>query len=245
MRYIHISLFILLCLASGRAIGNEPSNETEMVRNVESAIVEQTNDFRDQNELEPVSTDEDLTNAAAKFAQFMAETGKYGHRADGRTPAARAKAAGYRYCIVRENIAYRTNTGEVTAEGLIETFVQGWIDSPPHRENMLADYVLDTGVAVATTDGVTYYAVQLFGRPKSAAIELEVTNRSSEMKTLEILANDSEDTIELPPRGVIRMKRCFPTTVQMQESKKEFSVTESTQLVITDDAVELLSQQGP
>ncbi|KAA1261169.1 Cysteine-rich secretory protein family protein [Rubripirellula obstinata] len=245
MLRIHITLFFVLCFASGRSIGNEPVDDKEMIRNVESAIAEQTNAFRAQNGLEPVSIDEDLNQAAAKFARFMAETGKYGHRADGRTPAARAKAAGYRYCVVRENIAYRTNTGEVSSDGLIETFVQGWIDSPPHRENMLADYVLDTGVAVATTDGVTYYAVQLFGRPKSAAIELEVTNRSSEAKTLEILANDSEDTVELPPRGVIRMKRCFPTTLQMQESETEFSITESTRLVITDDGLQKISQQAP
>ncbi|GEM_PF-2589738 len=32
---------------------------------------------------------------------------------------------------------------------MINVFVQGWIDSPPHRENMLADYVTETGVAVA------------------------------------------------------------------------------------------------
>ncbi|KAA1261461.1 Cysteine-rich secretory protein family protein [Rubripirellula obstinata] len=240
MRSIYLLVFLIQSLVVGDLIAKEPSHDNRVIRNVESAIVAQTNSFREDNGLEPVSTDQQLIETASKFAKFMAETGKYGHRADGRSPAGRAKASGYRYCVVRENIAYRTNTGEVTADDLTKVFMQGWIESPPHRENMLADYVTETGVAVATTDGVTYYAVQLFGRPKSAAIELEVTNKSSDAKALEITPNDSEDTVELPPRAVIRMKRCFPITIQVQGSDNEMAVTQSTHLLITNDGVENL-----
>ncbi|MFY8199520.1 MAG: CAP domain-containing protein, partial [Pirellula staleyi] len=110
---------------------------TTRIASVERAIVDRTNKFRKSNQLDAVQRDEHLMQAAKNFAEFMARTGKYGHGANGMTPAQRAVAADYDYCVVRENIAYRTNTGEVTADSLIEVFVQGWIDSPPHRENML------------------------------------------------------------------------------------------------------------
>ncbi len=61
-----------------------------MIEVVEMAIVKQTNQFRHSNDLAPVERDEHLTQAAAKFAAFMAETSKYGHRANGMTPAERA-----------------------------------------------------------------------------------------------------------------------------------------------------------
>lgn len=236
MRSIFLILLFVHSFPVGNLTGSEPADSNAMIGEVESAIIAKTNSFRKENGLEQVSIDESLAKTASKFAEFMASTGKYGHRADGRRPAGRAKASGYRYCVVRENIAYRTNTGEVTAGGLTEAFAQGWIDSPPHRENMLADYVTDTGVAVATTDGVTYYAVQLFGRPKSATIEIELTNKSQKTKTLEISTNDNEDTVELPSRGIIRVKRCFPTTIEVLESK--LSIAESTRLTITDDGIE-------
>ena len=205
-----------------------------MIQSVEQAIIQKTNEFRESNELRAVKPDKSLTQAAKNFAEFMARTGKYGHRADGTTPAERAEAEGYNYCVVRENIAYRTNTGEVTAKSLIEVFVQGWIDSPPHRENMLAEYVTDTGVAVATTDNVTYYAVQMFGRPRSAAFQLKLTNESGETKTIMFRANDQKDEVELTPRTIVTMTRCFPTTITLSGSDKSLRVEKHTELSVTD-----------
>ncbi|EMI21218.1 secreted protein containing SCP-like extracellular domain protein [Rhodopirellula maiorica SM1] len=233
--------FLLLCsvLWSSPTESADPSSgDDTMIKQVEQAIVKQTNEFRNKHDLDAVSRDENLMKSASDFANFMAKTSKYGHNADGKTPAQRAKAAGYSYCVVRENIAYRTNTGEVTAEGLIDVFVQGWIDSPPHRENMLADYVTDTGVAVATTDGVTYYAVQLFGRPKSRAIKIKIRNESAELQTLISEANDSQDEIEMPPRTIIKMTRCFPTTLWIKDADSEMRLTESSELVLTDQGIE-------
>ena len=205
-----------------------------MIQSVEQAIIQKTNEFRESNELSAVKPDKSLTQAAKNFAEFMARTGKYGHRADGTTPAERAEAEGYNYCVVRENIAYRTNTGEVTAKSLIEVFVQGWIDSPPHRENMLAEYVTDTGVAVATTNNVTYYAVQMFGRPRSAAFQLKLTNESGEMQTIVFRANDQQDEVDLAPRTIVTLTRCFPTTLSLSGSDKSLRVEKHTELSVTD-----------
>ncbi|MGB7327334.1 MAG: CAP domain-containing protein [Rubripirellula sp.] len=231
------STVVFLLAITGFANAQDRTSDDPMIAEVEKAIVTQTNDFRNEHDLQPVSMDSKLTETASRFAKFMAKSGKYGHRADGQTPAQRAKAAGYKYCVVRENIAYRTNTGEVAAKSLIDVFVQGWIDSPPHRENMLADYVTETGVAVATNDGVTFYAVQLFGRPKSAAIKLKVTNESDDTRVIVIAANDSEDEVELPPRSVITMKRCYPTTIELAGSQSAMKLQTSAELTITNEGL--------
>jgi len=222
----------LLIVASTLTITR--GQDAGMIQSVEQAIIQRTNEFRKSKDLRAVQTDESLTQAAKKFAEFMARTGKYGHRANGTTPAERAEAAGYDYCVVRENIAYRTNSGEVTAKSLIDVFVQGWIDSPPHRENMLADYVTETGVAVATTDSITYYAVQMFGRPRSAAFQLKLTNESGETQTIVFRANDQHDEVELTPRTIVTLTRCFPTTISLSGSDESLRVEKHTELSVTD-----------
>ena len=247
----YISLYSLLsiatmAMASGQdaqpastVAGNAGADvqSTSLIAAVQRAIVEQTNEFRKSNELDAVQRNEHLMQAAKDFAEFMARTGKYGHRANGMTPAQRAEAAGYDYCVVRENIAYRTNTGEVTADSLIEVFVQGWIDSPPHRENMLADYITHTGVAVATTDGVTYYAVQMFGRPKSASFRLNLINDSGETQTIEFETNDQKEEVELQPRMILTMTRCIPTKVSLAGSNKFKKMRSNAMLSVTIDGL--------
>jgi uncharacterized protein YkwD len=82
----------------------------------------------------------------------MARTGKYGHAADGRRPPQRAAAAGYDYCLVAENIAYQyRSSGYESGAKLAAELVEG-----------------------------RYFAVQMLGRPKSAAIRFSVQNRSRE-----------------------------------------------------------------
>lgn len=216
-----------------------------MIQSVEQAIIQKTNEFRKSKDLDGVETSESLADAAKKFAEFMARTGKYGHRANGMTPAERAEAAGYDYCVVRENIAYRTNSGEVSANSLIDVFVQGWIDSPPHRENMLADYVTGTGVGVATTDGITFYAVQMFGRPHSAAFQLKLTNESGKTQTIVFRANDQSDEVELPPRSIVKLTRCFPTSISLSGSDETLSVEAHTELNITDQGLVMKAIDEP
>lgn len=228
--------FLLIAVV---AFADPPTpSESVSLDEVTSAIIQRTNEFRNEHELPPVRRCDELTEAADQFARFMSKSDKYGHQADGRTPAERARAAGYQYCVVRENIAYRTNTGDPDTQTLIDVFVQGWIDSPSHRDNILADYVTDTGVAVATSDQVTFYAVQLFGRPKSKSIQIAVTNRSSQSKTLKIESNNTEDEIDLQPRMQVRLRRCFPTRLRLAEDNEALRVKDSGHWAITAGGLE-------
>lgn len=237
--FISLSLIVgSVSIADDESLETDPSEVS--VSDVESAIVRRTNEFRKDHELSALSREPSLADAAKRFAQYMARTEKYGHRADGRTPAKRAKAAGYEYCVVRENIAYRTNTGEVSADSLTDVFVEGWIDSPTHRENMLAEHVTQTGVGVATDGGVTYYAVQLFGRPKSASIQLKITNRSDKTHTVVIETDAGQDEFDLQPRMYVTTRRCYMTTVRLADQDEGIEMRSGGELLVEEEGLTLV-----
>lgn len=209
-------------------------------------VIKATNAFRREHGLEPVQQQEELQQAAQKFAEFMSREDLYGHHADDRTPAQRAKAAGYDYCMVRENIAYRTDTRDNTADGLSKTFTTGWKESPEHRQNMLGQHVTDTGVAIATQDGLTFYAVQMFGRPRDASINLRIRNEADAPATLKIESDYGVDSFELPPNAIATVTRCLPTTLTLKDSESEVEATDSASFAIItsdEDQLQLKRQQ--
>lgn len=199
------------------------SGEDEALAAAVEGIVERTNAFRQEHELDPVERDSELTAAARYFAEYMARTGDYGHFADGREPAQRATKHGYEYCVVSENIAYYYRGGQqVPAEELVEQFVTGWIESEGHRENMLTPEVTQTGVAVGRdTEDNFYFAVQMFGRPKSAAIEFVVVNRTDQVLTYAVQVDGENREISLPAKALMRHTRCKPTTLVFGQDKAD------------------------
>jgi uncharacterized protein YkwD len=171
-------------------------------------ILDRTNEFRRAEARKEVAVNEKLTEAARYFAGFMAETGKYGHTADGNHPADRAKKYGYDYCIILENIAYQYNSAGFSTEELGAKFIEGWKHSPGHRRNMLDADVTETAVAVARSEKTGYYyAVQMFGRPKSLAISFSVANNVGE----EVRYKVGDQEFTLPPRYVRTHEVCRPS----------------------------------
>lgn len=178
----------------------------------EKLIIEQTNAFRTAHGTRSLQRDSVLQEAAARFAHFMAENNKYGHEADGREPAERVSAAGYNFCITAENIAYQFDTRGFTTEDLSTGLTVGWENSPPHRKNMLDQDVFDTAVAVAQSPATGYYyAVQLFGRPRSREIEFKIANRSG--GDVRYAVGDQE--FVLPSRYLRTHVRCRPAEVRL------------------------------
>jgi len=177
---------------------------------VAKAIVERTNAFRKKEGREPVVSDGALTATAKEFAQFMAKADKYGHTADGRQPSERAKEQKYDFCIVLENIAYAFDSRGFSDNKLTDGFVTGWEKSPGHRRNMLDMDVTETGVAVARSEKTGhYYAVQMFGRPASAAIAFGIANHSE--RAVEYTVGDQSFTLK--PRYTRTHKLCRPAEV--------------------------------
>src|SRR5262249_41038750 len=142
-------------------------------------IIEGANAFRQENKLRPLKPDSRLTKAAAGFAAYLAEHGELSHEADGRHPADRASEAGYDYAVIAENIADEMNSSGFTPKELADGFVEGWKQSPSHRKNLLDADVTQTGVAIAyRSETDTYYAVQMFGRSRTAEITFRITNKT-------------------------------------------------------------------
>jgi uncharacterized protein YkwD len=176
-------------------------------------IVARTNEFRKAEGRQPVEVNPKLVETARYFADFMARTDKYGHTADDSRPADRAKKHGYDYCLVSENIAYQFNTAGFATKDLAEGFFTGWKESPGHRKNMLDPDVTQTGVAVAQSETTGYfYAVQMFGRPKSQAIEFRIANQSD----VEVVYTIGDETFPLLPRYTRTHTRCRPSDVTMK-----------------------------
>jgi hypothetical protein len=181
----------------------------------------------------------ELEATALEFARFMAKTGKYGHTADGRQPSERAAAQGYDYCIVSENLAYQYRSdGYDSAAELAERFVEGWKESPEHRKNMLDGAVTQTGVGVARDESGRYFAVQMFGRPKSAAIRFEVRNRSGG----KVAYRAGERRFTLGPRISRTHMVCRPVELSIQRPGpgKPFSAraADGARYTITDQRVQ-------
>jgi uncharacterized protein YkwD len=181
---------------------------------VTQKVIDATNRFRRDEKRAAVAANANLTEAAKYFADYMARTARYGHTADGARPTERAAKHGYESCLVAENIAYAYNSKPFTADDLAKQFVEGWKNSPGHRKNMLDPDVTETGVAVARSEQSGYFfAVQMFGRPKSAEIEFRIANRSDTAVKYTI----EGQSFDLPPRLIRTHQHCRPPEVVFPE----------------------------
>lgn len=193
-----------------------PTHKADLHR-AAKLIEQMTNAFRTQHGQAPVEPNDKLEQTAADFAEYMAHTGRYGHYANGEAPSERVKEHEYDYCISAENIAYDFRTNGFSTEKLAESIVTGWEDSPGHRKNMLLPGVTHTGVSVVQSEETgVYFAVQEFGRPKSAAIEFQIANRAAE----KIKYRLSDQQFELPPRFIRSHTICWPEELTLLDGEK-------------------------
>ena len=111
---------------------------------------------------EPLSRDLRLQSAAQRHSNYMAESGRYGHRGrKGSSVGTRTKRAGYEYSYVGENI-YKYPV-ERDRKKLAKKLVDGWMKSPGHRLNILDSDYTEIGVGIAERKGYVY-VTQNFGK---------------------------------------------------------------------------------
>lgn len=128
---------------------SSPENEVAELVNVERAI---------QN-LQPMAWNDMLGTAARGHSEDMALQNYFSHTSlDGRIFSQRITAAGYSYNACGENIAAGYSTPQAV--------MNGWMNSPGHRANILNPAFCDIGVGYAFRSGSTYghYWTQDFGR---------------------------------------------------------------------------------
>ena len=175
---------------------------------VEVQIVEMTNSFRTQNKLSTVQSNAVLQVIARAYAAYIAKNGKLSHTADGREAGDRIASGGYAWCEVGENLASFLDSRGFTSIDLAKSSVEGWINSPGHRKNMLAEHVTETGVGVARAPGdkPKFIAVQLFARPKSLEYQFQVSNASN----LPVTYSFGGETQTIEPHYATTHTACVP-----------------------------------
>jgi uncharacterized protein YkwD len=124
---------------------------------IESAIIRLTNVERQKAGLQPLRINPTLVSVAEKYSDLMASRQMMDHHLDGKDGGQRLKEAGYSYSWWGENIAW--NYADANA------VVQGWMNSPPHRQNLLSPNVTEIGVGVAYSVKNEPYYCQVFAHP--------------------------------------------------------------------------------
>ncbi|HEY9767837.1 MAG TPA: CAP domain-containing protein [Coleofasciculaceae cyanobacterium] len=127
---------------------------------MEAEIAQQINNIRQENDLNVLENNERLAQVARNYSRTMAQENFFSHTSpDGSTPAQRVRNAQIVFSAVGENLFQSTNLPNP-----VERSVEGWMNSPGHRENILRSVYTETGVGI-WRDGNTYYITQLFMRP--------------------------------------------------------------------------------
>jgi len=135
-----IATMALAMLGSQAAAQNctTPAN----VNGLASEIAAGLNANRRANGHAPLQFSRRLGRAAMTHACDMGVNNFFDHRgSDGSTSQRRVQATGYRDCIVAENIAW----GYPRSEQIIN----GWMNSPGHRRNMLHPRIEEYGIGIS------------------------------------------------------------------------------------------------
>ena len=133
--------------------------QTPAIAEMETRVRQQINKIREEHGLQPLELNERLAGVARDYSRQMAQHDFFSHTGvDGKQVGERARAAGIAYWVVGENLFKSTNAPQP-----VPLSIEGWMNSPGHRDNILhADY-RETGVGI-WRDGNTYYFTQLFLR---------------------------------------------------------------------------------
>lgn len=126
----------------------------------EWVIVQQTNEARVASGLPPLVVSESLLRAARLQAENMARLNRIAHElpeTDTPTLSDRARAAGYRFISLAENLGFNYRSPSQVMEG--------WLGSEGHRRNILTAEFTEIGVAIAHNSFGQAYHVQVFGQP--------------------------------------------------------------------------------
>ena len=152
---------------------------------LEKQVHELTNQYRIQNGLDALSWDDKLSNVARSHSEDMASRNYFAHETlEGKNPTDRGVSQGYTcqkvigmliYSGIAENIFQNNLYDRVwttngiptsyewnTLDELASSTVDGWMDSPGHRKNILTETIDKEGIGVAIASDDKVYITQNF-----------------------------------------------------------------------------------
>jgi len=132
------------------ASGAEPSNLTSLEEN----LLAQVNRVRSDHHLVPLVRRTDLDRVAIAHSLDMARRGYFSHQSpEGANPVDRLQQGG-----VTDMRLAAENLGKTTQADPSTQIVRSWLQSPDHRNNMLAPALNFTGIGIARgADGSLIY----------------------------------------------------------------------------------------
>lgn len=153
-----------------------------------AGVIQWTNTARTNYGLPPLTEKLELNLAAAYKAQDMLEKQYFAHVSpSGAGPAELAEKVSYEFIAIGENLALGNFKND-------QELVDGWMNSPGHRANILSTAYLEIGVAVV--QGIfegkkTWVAVQEFAKPISVcpqidqSLKTKIENYEDQLKVLD------------------------------------------------------------
>ena len=152
----------LLLALSGAIAGTASASDatpaiTERLQTLDGQILTRLNATRAAHGLRPLVVSDGLEKAAVTHSRDLIQAGVFQHDSpDGTSFVQRLKhfysPSGYSSWTAGENILY--NTADIDAD----TAIRAWLDSPPHRQNMLNPDWREVGIGSvhASTAGGTF-----------------------------------------------------------------------------------------
>lgn len=171
-----------------------------------AGVIAWTNTQRRQNNLEPLTENALLNQAAALKVRDMFDKQYFAHvSSDGFGPDHWVNEAGYEYIVVGENLALGNFADD-------KELVEAWMDSPGHRANILNARYEGIGAAVGrgTFEGrTTWLTVQFFARSlltcpvPSNLLKAQIQSSEARLTQLQIQLDTLRVEIEAmrPKRG--------------------------------------------
>lgn len=146
-------LFVTPILHALPATSSLTHSARPQIGNAESVLLDAANRDRAAHGLQPLQWDTALANAARAHAERMAQRNTLSHQFPGEPPMQdRAREAGARFSLIAENVALGPTAAGIHTQ---------WMNSPPHRANLLDHDLNSVGVAVVES-GNTLFAVEDF-----------------------------------------------------------------------------------
>jgi uncharacterized protein YkwD len=121
-------------------------------------VVDLSNFNRLENGIPQLQVNPLLQQAAQAEAELIAQVRTIDHVVNGLGPEDRAHAVGYTATYIGENVAVIWGYPDPPT-----TFVNNFMNSGPHRANILAAGYREIGVGIAMNAQGEWYAVQMFG----------------------------------------------------------------------------------
>jgi hypothetical protein len=135
-------------------------------------LLEDLNQARADEHLPPLTFDSNLSIAAQRHAELMANADELEHDLPGEPGLAeRCAAAGAHFSSIAENIA---------EGGALHSIHQSWMQSPAHHDNILSPAFTAVGIGVARS-GRRIYAVEDFSVAVAAESPAQVEQRVRDM----------------------------------------------------------------